>query len=162
MGRYSQSLRIVLDCVLLACCLGVAMDMVTAHVAVEYFTVHHPKVVDSTSPVVMALIWGIGASWWFGAIAGGILAFINSRRKEPLPVAAVRGMMARACLVLWVILMLILAGTYGLIGIIVPLEARRKTFDFDHRIMSVALTHMTEYVLGAIALTVVARKIAKT
>lgn len=31
----------------LACCLGIAMDLVTANVAVEYFTVHHPKLVDS-------------------------------------------------------------------------------------------------------------------
>ena len=26
---------------------------------VDYFTVHHPKVVNSTSPIVMALVWGI-------------------------------------------------------------------------------------------------------
>lgn len=143
----------------MACVLGVAMDMVTAHVAVEYFTVHHPKVVESTSPVVMALVWGVGASWWFGALAGGVLVYVNSRRSNPLPPADIRPMMGKACVALWVILMLILAGTYGLISAL-PIP-RRATFDFDRRIMSVALTHTTEYVLGLIALVVVAVRVRR-
>ena len=143
----------------MACLLGVAMDMVTAHVAVEYFTVHHPKVVESTSPVVMALVWGVGASWWFGALAGGVLAYVNSRRPSPLMPAAIRPMMGKACVALWVILMLILAGTYGLISAL-PIP-RRATFDFDRRIMSVALTHLTEYALGFIALVVVAVRVRR-
>ena len=63
-------MRFILKTLFAASCLGVAMDMVTAHVAVEYFTVHHPHVVNSKSPLVMALVWGVGASWWFGLIAG--------------------------------------------------------------------------------------------
>ncbi len=137
------------------------MDLVTAHVAVEYFTVHHPKVAESKSPVIMALVWGVGASWWFGAIAGGVLATVNTRRPIPLPLTTLRLMMAKACAVLWILMMLILATTYGLIGLI-PVEQRRATFDFDRRIMAVALTHLTEYVLGAIALVVVAVRVWRT
>jgi len=139
----------------MACGLGIAMDMVTAHVAVEYFTVHHPHVLDSTSPVAMALYWGVAAAWWFGAGAGVVLVWLNSRRAHPLPPEVIRKEMIWACIVLWVTLMLILASCYGLIGLI-PMKARRATFDFDRRIMAVALTHLTEYVLGAIVLVVVA------
>lgn len=53
----------LLQVVLLSCLLGIALDMVTANVAVEYFTGHHPHVVDSDSPWVLALVWGPGASW---------------------------------------------------------------------------------------------------
>lgn len=151
-------IRIILECILLTCALGVALDMVTAHVAVEYFTVHHPKVVESNSPIIMALVWGVGAAWWFGAIAGGILALINARRTEPLPTEVVRAWMFKACVALWVVIMVILATCYGLIGLI-PIAKRRPTFDFDRRIMAVALTHMTEYVLGAVALAIVAIKV---
>ncbi len=160
MGQNKSNVRIVIECILIACGLGIALDLVTAHVAVEYFTVHHPKVIDSTSPLVMALVWGIGAAWWFGAAAGGILAVVNSRRNQPLPVVDIRLMMIKTSVILWVVMMLILLTTYGLIGLI-PMPKKSPTFDFDRRIMSVALTHMTEYVLGTIALIVVARKVIK-
>lgn len=154
MGKLKSAARIVLECTLLSCVAGIAMDMVTAHVAVEYFTIHHPKVVESTSPIVMALVWGIGASWWFGAICGGVLAVVNQRRSFPLSVAAVRSRMIAACAVLWAVLMSILASVYVLLGL-APLK-RTPTFDHDRRLMAVAVTHMTEYVLGAVALVVVA------
>ena len=74
----------ILQVVLATCLLGIAIDVVTANVAVEYFTVYHPHVVDSNSPWVMALVWGVGASWWFGAIASVLLWWINIRRPQPL------------------------------------------------------------------------------
>ena len=153
-GRFRTCVQIVAECVLLSCALGIALDMVTAHVAVEYFTVHHPKVVESVSPIVMALVWGVGASWWFGAIAGSVLAIVNQKRTVPLTAAAIRPKMVAACVALWMTMMLILAGVYALIGL-APIK-RGPKFDFNRRLMSVAVTHMTEYVLGAIALVVVA------
>ncbi len=63
--------------VVLSVAYGIAHDMVTAHVAVEYFTVHHPKIVDSKSPVVMALVWGVLATWWVGVGAGLVLVVAN-------------------------------------------------------------------------------------
>ena len=154
MGKLRTAAQIVVECILLACVLGIALDMVTAHVAVEYFTVYHPKVVESTSPIVMALVWGVGAAWWFGAIAGGVLALVNARRTAPLAAAAIRPLMARACVLLWATMMLILAGAYALIGL-APIK-RGPEFDFNRRLMSVAITHATEYVLGTIAMVVVA------
>lgn len=59
---WAEFLIFLVQVVAATCCLGLAIDLVTANVAVEYFTVHHPKVVDSESPWVMALVWGVGAS----------------------------------------------------------------------------------------------------
>jgi len=151
-------LQIVLGAVLLACILGVAMDLVTAHVAVEYFTVYHPKVVESTEPIVMALVWGVGASWWFGLIAGIILASVNARLRPSLGAKRVLMAVARACLYLWITILLVLVGAYGLASW-VPEDARRSTFESDRRLMAVAIAHMTEYVLGGVATIVLAFRI---
>lgn len=106
----------------------------------------------------MALIWGIGASWWFGAIAGGVLAFLNWRRAEPVPVELVRGWMLRACGVLWAVMVTILALSYIGIGFL-PNRVKDAQFEHNRRLMSVAFAHMTEYVLGVVALIVVGRKL---
>jgi hypothetical protein len=160
-GSFRTGAQIVVECALLACGLGIALDMVTAHVAVEYFTVYHPKVVESTSPIVMALVWGVGAAWWFGAIAGGFLAIVNARRIVPLAAAAIRPMVAKACVILWGTMMLILGSVFALFGM-VPLEQRRPSYGFERRLMSVAITHMTEYALGAIAFVVVAVLVSRS
>ena len=148
----------VLGCIALSCALGIALDLVTANVAVEYFTVHHPHVVDTESPWILAVVWGIGASWWAGAIAGITLAWINHRRAEPLPPRQILRWVAIACVVLWLVMIAILIGVYTVASIAIPMEARRESFNFDRRIMSVAVAHQYEYLLAAIALLVVATK----
>jgi hypothetical protein len=160
MSKFREPIQIVLECTLLACLLGIALDLITANVAVEYFTVHHPHVVDSQSPWVMALVWGTGASWWFGAIAGIVLAALNLRRSQPVSISIIRGWMIRACVVLWIVMVGILAVSYVGIGFL-PIEPKDAKFESNRRIMSVAFAHMTEYVLGVIALIVVGRKVVR-
>jgi hypothetical protein len=53
---------------------GVLHDNVTARVCVEYFTIGHPRVIASESPTALALVWGVLATWWFGAFLGLALA----------------------------------------------------------------------------------------
>jgi hypothetical protein len=53
---------------------GVLHDNVTARLCVEYFTVGHPRVIASESPTVLALVWGVLATWWFGTFLGLLLA----------------------------------------------------------------------------------------
>lgn len=148
-----QAIRFIFTVVSLTCLFGIALDLVTAHVWVDYFAVHHPKVVESRSPVVMAIVWGVGASWWFGAIAAAILWWFNRRRPNPLPASTLIRWVVRALAVLWVVMIAILGIIYTLIGLM-PIETRRPTFDLDRRAMSVALTHQTEYVLGVLVLAV--------
>jgi hypothetical protein len=80
-GRF---LKIVSGSTALACNLGISIDLVTAHVAVEYFSVHHSQIFPTENPWALALIWGVAASWWFGAIAGLLVAEMNHRRQQPL------------------------------------------------------------------------------
>ena len=67
-------LRIVLLAVAAAIAYGILHDQVTARVAIEYFTVAHPRIVESEDPTVLGLVWGVVATWWVGAILGTLLA----------------------------------------------------------------------------------------
>lgn len=151
--------QIVIGATALACLLGLAVDVVTANVAVEYFTLHHAKVVESQSPWMMALVWGVGASWWAGMILGAILAWLNGRLRPPLEPRRVLRMVAMACAVVWVLMMLVLVGIYG-IGGLVPLEHRRPSFEHDRRLMAVAISHLTEYFLAVGATVILALRMA--
>ena len=67
-------LSIVGVCVLAAILFGVLHDQITAQVCVEYFTVGHAKAIDSDSPTLLGLYWGVDASWWAGLLLGLVLA----------------------------------------------------------------------------------------
>lgn len=81
---------------------GIAHDMVTAHLCVEYFTIGHPKIIRSEEPVMLALAWGFWATWWAGLILGLGLAWaarVGSRPKRDIhtlvkPVVILLGIMA--------------------------------------------------------------------
>lgn len=62
---------------------GIAHDMVTAHMNVEYFTIAHPPMFDTTSPFLLAIGWGIVATWWVGLPLGILLAV--AARFGPMP-----------------------------------------------------------------------------
>ena len=156
----TEALRFVLQVVLATCLLGIAIDVVTANVAVEYFTVHHSHVVDSDSPWVMALVWGIGASWWFGLIAAALIWWTNTRRTRPLPRKRIFRMVVRSLIVIWLLMMGILGAVYAFAGLITP-QQRRPTFESDRRLMAVAMSHATEYVLGGIVTLVLLVRVAK-
>lgn len=79
-----QSIKIVLTCVIAAIVYGILHDQFTAHICVEYFSVFHPPVFNTESPTLLALGWGLIATWWMGAFLGVLLAFASragSRRK---------------------------------------------------------------------------------
>ncbi len=148
MKGWKSALRIIIESTLMACLLGIALDMVTAHIAVEYFTYYHVKVVDSESPVVMALVWGVYAAYWFGIIAGILLVIANEARKQPLAVSRIRRILCRGCIGIWSTLMLILGGTYLSYERLHP--GPYNNFEAERRLASVTTTHSTEYILGAI------------
>jgi hypothetical protein len=70
-----QSLKIILTCIVAAVLYGVVHDQFTAHICVEYLSVFHPPVFPTESPTLLALGWGIIATWWMGAFLGVLLAF---------------------------------------------------------------------------------------
>lgn len=152
-GALVRFLTVVLGSVGLACLLGICVDLVTANVAVEYFSVHHPRIVDTEQPWLLAIVWGVGASWWFGAIGGALVGAVNHRRQQPLPPARILAWVAIACSVLWLIMIAIVIAIFVFAGTI-PVEQRRPTFESDRRLMAVALAHQFEYVFGGVALLI--------
>ncbi len=69
-----QALRIILLCTALAVIYGILHDLVTAHICVEYFSVAHPPVFPTNNPTLLALGWGVLATWWVGLALGLLLA----------------------------------------------------------------------------------------
>ena len=65
-----ESIKILLLAIGAAVVFGILHDQVTAHICVEYFTIGHPPVFDTTSPTLLALGWGVIATWWVGLILG--------------------------------------------------------------------------------------------
>ena len=47
---------------------GILHDQVTTRVCVEYFTIGHPPVFQTEEPAILAIGWGILATWWVGAL----------------------------------------------------------------------------------------------
>lgn len=70
--------KIVIFCLFAAIAYGVAHDQVTAHLCVEYFTIAHPPMFPTKSPFLLALGWGIIATWWVG-LPLGLLAALAAR-----------------------------------------------------------------------------------
>jgi hypothetical protein len=69
-----QFLGIILLSVLGSVLYGIAHDLITTRICVEYFTIGHPKIIESEEPLQLALAWGVRASWWAGLFLGVILA----------------------------------------------------------------------------------------
>src|SRR5215510_14402353 len=78
-----EPLRIIGFCLLAAITYGIVHDQVTARVCVEYFTIGHPPLIPSTSPTLLALAWGVVATWWVGLPLGFMLA--SAARLGPRP-----------------------------------------------------------------------------
>lgn len=76
---------VVLECTLAACVYGMLHDQITVRVCGEYFTIGHPPVFDTDSPTLLALSWGIFATWWMGLLLGiglGLAARAGTRPKR--------------------------------------------------------------------------------
>src|ERR1700678_631458 len=62
--------KIVALCIVSAIVYGILHDQVTARVCVEYFTIGHPPVFNTDSPTLLALGWGVIATWGVGLLLG--------------------------------------------------------------------------------------------
>src|SRR3954463_6284583 len=82
------SLKFLLYCVAVAVIYGILHDQVTARVCVEYFTIGHPPVFNTDSPTLLALGWGVIATWWVGVMLGVPLAIAARAGQAPKLTAA--------------------------------------------------------------------------
>jgi hypothetical protein len=97
-----EFLKIVGLCVLAAVCYGVVHDQFTARICLEYFTVFHPPILSgSKSPTLLALAWGVLATWWVGTILGVLLAVAARTGSRPKLVAGdLRSMIGKLLLIM--------------------------------------------------------------
>lgn len=102
MHKLREAVAIVVQCVGSAVAYGVLHDLVTAHLSVEYFTVAHPYL-GIDEPVLLALVWGVLATWWVGVLLGVPLALAALRGPRPAVTArALRPGLARLLVVMGV------------------------------------------------------------
>jgi hypothetical protein len=78
-----QSLAIIFLALTAAIAYGIVHDQITARICVEYFTIGHPRLIDSDSPTVLALFWGVVATWWVGLPLGLGLAVAARGGRRP-------------------------------------------------------------------------------
>lgn len=129
---------------------GIAHDLVTASLAVDYFTIYHPKILESRSPIVMAFVWGFLATWWVGLAASVLLVVANRLGRAPsLPWRRILRAFGLGAVALWLTAMSVLGGIYLYAGKI-PLSQRRPTFEYDRTLVAVAVTHAYSYVASAV------------
>jgi len=107
-----QAIAIICLSVLSCTLYGVLHDQVTARICVEYFTIGHPPVFNTTSPTLLAFGWGVIATWWVGILLGVPLAL--AARAGPWPRRDVRSLFRPLIILMGVCaLSACLAGTIG-------------------------------------------------
>ena len=150
MTKFLEAIKIILFGVFVAIVYGIAHDMVTAHVYVEYFTVYHMHVVDSDSPVVMAFIWGVIATWWVGFFAS--LLWCGAALAGPLPLLPFR-QLAKIISVGALILLVSAMAVLGVLYLAYP-ALPIDSFGFDRpmnrQLFSVGGTHLFSYFAAAV------------
>jgi hypothetical protein len=65
-----ESLKIIVLAMGAAMVYGVVHDQITIRICPEYFTVAHPHIFNTASLTLIALGWGVVATWWAGLAAG--------------------------------------------------------------------------------------------
>jgi hypothetical protein len=157
-----NALKIILFSTLLAILYGIVHDLITAHICVEYFTIGHPKIIESTSPVTLALLWGIIATWWVGLPLGIVLALVTqfgSRTVAPVNTVLKYSVYLILC-------MFLTAGIFGLIAGIAATkgnlfltgEMEQMVPKNQHiRFLAVAWTHGASYLAGITGTIVLSR-----
>jgi hypothetical protein len=73
-GSRLEWVKIICLCVGFAALYGILHDQVTARVCVEYFTIGHSPIFQTESPTLLALGWGVIATWRAGLAIGWIAA----------------------------------------------------------------------------------------
>ncbi len=75
MKNFLQGLLIFLLAIAASILYGILHDQITIRICLEYFTIYHPPVFGTLKdPTLLAVGWGIIATWWVGAILGFPLA----------------------------------------------------------------------------------------
>ncbi|WP_300664035.1 hypothetical protein [Fluviicola sp.] len=146
-------LKTILLCLFGAIAFGIVHDMITANSCVEYFTIAHPKVIESENPFMLALVWGILATWWVGLILGIlIVAFNTIGKSNTIPFSIIRRYVIRLLL-----MMILTSSLAGLIGYVLAVSgvihfngelSRVIPINKQLAFLAVAWAHLSSYIVG--------------
>ena len=107
-----ESFRIVVLGLAVAIGYGIVHDQVSVRIAPEYLILAHPRIIDSDSPTLIALAWGVAATWWVGLPLGCLLA--AAARAGSRPKVSARELVRPALLL--VLAMAAISGIAGIVG----------------------------------------------
>jgi hypothetical protein len=157
-----QAVKIVILGIVAAIVYGILHDQVTARVCIEYFTIAHPPVFPTESPTLLALGWGVLATWWVGLPLGILLAV--AARAGSRPTLAWRGLLRPTGWLL--VAMALLALVSGILGYVLLRQGTIPMVGWyaslippsrHARFMADAWAHMASYaagILGGLVLVV--------
>jgi hypothetical protein len=125
-----QFFAIIFLCVDAAILYGILHDQVTVRICIEYFTIGHPPIFSTDDPTMLAISWGILATWWVGFLFGlplAVVARVGNRPKRDVgsfirPFAVLLAVMA-ACALLAGIVGWLLAH-FGVVFLTGPLASK--------------------------------------
>lgn len=144
--------RIWIGVILIGLAYGISHDLITAHAWTPYFTVHHPYFgVDS--PILLAFIWGVIATWPSliagGLIAGAALGF-RLPKLEPNLTLRRTAILSAVC---WVISLAWIPGIWIFTR---RVELTDRPADWDERSIAigVGMAHASSYTTTAIAVLI--------
>lgn len=156
--------RIILSSILIAIIYGILHDLITASLCVEYFTVGHPKIIKSESPIALAFLWGTIATWWVGLPMGILIACFSQLGKKPI--LSFREIIR--LIIRLVMVMFSLAFVAGIIGYtltelnviyLVPRLADQMNPSQHSKFLAAGWSHGASYLVGIIGTIFICRTI---
>ena len=146
-------LKTFLLCLFGAIAFGIAHDLVTANICVEYFTIGHPKIIERQNPFVMAFLWGVLATWWVGVMLGIFIIVHNIIGKyPPLSFDIIKRWVFRLLFI-----MLFISPIAGFVGYIlaktevvhlIPALADKIPAEKQVAFLAVGWAHLASYITG--------------
>ena len=73
-----QILLIMLLCIFVVLTYGIVHNQLTTRISLEYFTIGHHKIINSSAPTNLGIAWGLYSNWWIG-LSFGILLSLAAR-----------------------------------------------------------------------------------
>lgn len=163
---FQAILKIILSTLILAIGYGIIHDMITAHLCPEYFTIGHPKIIKSQSPIVLALFWGVIATWWLSLLLGILIAGFNYYGKNPsLLYKEVMKLIIKLIAAMFGITLF--AGITGYILAelkviyLVPKFAEQIDYTKYSRFLAAGWAHSSSYLSGIIGTIIICRTIVR-
>ena len=151
-GRFVESLKIIAAMTGIAVACGLLHDLFSSAVCTEYFTDHHPKIIESRNWLAMALLWGVIATWWVGFFGGVWLAVCSQVGKsQPLPFEAVMKRAVKATVIVLGLAPITWIAIYMFGSQFVGMEASSNDVtELDVRLMASGIMHAQSYFLAGL------------